>query len=625
MDILKKFLSSFLICTYLSVFVYTPITFAADPDSSNLVCGQDINNNGYMGDEGEYASCKVATIKHSIPADQSCLVGYTMLANGACIKYEYIDASPQCPSGAYIQNGRCLTLQQLQPQAYCPSGSVPAGNGCIYYTYTTPTQYCPSGGYIQNGRCVTQGELQPTLSCQRGPARTTNALGKCDTVMPTPCYMLQTGTFISLPGLQLINTGSGGQGACRIIYNPDYLCSQGSLQGDKCVISNDYGPVSLTCPAGTILENGQCKESHSTNMNYLCPVGTMNNGMCDVVQDVGPVQAVCPSGYVIENGQCKKSTPSPVQYSCKTGTLNGTECLWNTSEDYCPIGVSQSCLNNNGGTSCSSNKCIDVNQYPPVDDGNVTGATLVDDGKKSDDGVCLDQIYIFNGRASDCKLPGVSTAFKNCCKSEGKVYSDDAGPAMTVLQSASYVKNIYGAATEAYTYYTVAMQATADTAVASSMAADAFVNTLMASFNPAMIAVAIAIHFVMEYLMKACDQMSMETAMEASSGMCHEVGTYCKKRIPLLGCVQQATSYCCFNSLLARIIQEQGRPQLTTFNGWGAPESPQCRGFTPEEFQQIDFAKIDLNEYVQEMVTAATAEIQQNVTNITQSFYDKTN
>lgn len=623
MNILKRLLSSLLICTYLSVFVYTPITLAANPDSPNFVCGQDINNNGYIGDEGEYASCKVATIKNSAPADQSCLVGYTMQANGTCLKYEYVNTSPQCPSGSYIQNGRCLTLEKLQPQAYCPSGSVPAGNGCIYYTYTSPSQSCPSGGYVQNGRCVTQGELQPTQSCARGPGQYNAAAGYCLAIMPSDCSALARDPGLnSLPGFRVANAPSFN---CRVMYDPDYLCSQGSLQGNKCVIANDFGPVSLTCPGGSVLENGQCKASTQTNMNYLCPVGTMNNGMCEVIKDAGAVQAVCPANYVIENGQCKKTTPSPVQYSCKTGTLNGTQCLWNTSENYCPIGASESCLNNNGGSSCSTNKCIDITQNPPVDDGNIDGTTLVDDGKKSDEGICLDQVYIFNGRASDCKLAGVSTAFKNCCKSEGKVYSDDVGPSTTVLQAASYVKDIYGAAAEAYTYYTVAMQATADVAVASSMAADAFVNALMATVNPATIAIAIAIHFAMEYLMKACDQMSMETAMEAGSGMCHEVGTYCKKKIPLLGCVQKATSYCCFNSMLGRIIQEQGRPQLTSFNGWGKPESPQCRGFTPEEFQQLDFAKINLDEYVQEMVTKATSEIQQNVTSITQSFYDKTN
>ena len=129
----------------------------------------------------------------------------------------------------------------------------------------------------------------------------------------------------------------------------------------------------------------------------------------------------------------------------------------------------------------------------------------------------------------------------------------------------------------------------------------------------------------MEYLMKACDQTSMETAMAAGSGYCHEVGKYCKKKIPLLGCVQKATSYCCFNSKLARIIHEQGRPQLKNFDGWGKAGSPQCRGFTPDEFQALDFSKIDMTEYVEDMVKKATDEIQTDVNQTIKDFYDKTN
>jgi len=64
--------------------------------------------------------------------------------------------------------------------------------------------------------------------------------------------------------------------------------------------------------------------------------------------------------------------------------------------------------------------------------------------------------------------------------------------------------------------------------------------------------------------------------------------------------VQKAKVYCCFNSKLARILHEKGRPQLDTFVSsgmWGSKDNPYCRGFTPDEFQALDFGKIDLSEY----------------------------
>lgn len=531
MQLIKNIISYALIAAHLIMLIGIMPAKADDPVAPNWVCAQDLNNNGYVGDEGEYSSCKTTTINNSTDAIASC-----------------------------------------------PTGYVQVGNGCQAYTWTSPTQYCPTGFYVQNGRCVIQQQLQPTLSC---PAR------------------------FGLEG-----------GECR-----------GPLFADAGGCSSNVAP-GWTVTGCNIIREGAGRPVFwipTVAAKYLCSSGTLTNGQCVVNEDAGPVQLTCPTGTVLENGQCKKTTDSGFNYSCTQGTLSGTQCIWSTTENYCPIGVSQSCLDGKGGASCSPNKCINITENPPVDEGNIDGSMLIDDGKRNDEGVCMDQLFIFSGRAQDCKLAGISTAFKNCCKNEGKVFTDSAGALGTISTAASTISKVYDAAQEAYTYYTVAMQATGDAAVASSMAAQGFGNSLVVAFDPTSLAVSVAIYFAMEYLMKACDQQSMETAMAAGSGYCHEVGTYCKKKIPLLGCVQKATSYCCFNSKLARIIHEQGRPQLNGFDGWGNAGSPSCRGFTPDEFSAIDFGKIDLSEYVEDMVKKATSEIQQNVNQITQDFYDKTN
>ncbi|EHK7649075.1 conjugal transfer protein TraN [Escherichia coli] len=621
MELIKKLISTALIISQLVMLIGVMPVRAENPVAPNFVCGQDLNNNGYLGDEGEYQSCRTATLNHSTNASPYCLTGYTLQANGMCIKYEYAPLGSQCPSGYFIQNGQCMKEEYLQAQAYCPSGYIVVGNGCQRVTYTNPTQSCPAGSVIQNGRCVTQSQTTPTQSCPKG----TN-LGPYGATMA--CGWVNSNFIPPAPkGYTVIGCQGVGQipGTQVCFVNPDYICNQGALVNGMCLVSNDTGAVKLTCPTGSQLINGQCVKTESTNLNYLCQTGTLVNNQCKVVTNGGPVQAVCNPGYIVQNGQCVKSTQTVPQYSCSQGSLSGTKCVWNTTENYCPIGVNQSCLSNNGGASCSPNKCIDIGVNKPVDEGNVDGSMLVDDGKKSADGVCMDQLFIFSGRGQDCKLAGIDTAYKNCCKSEGKVFTDGVGALGNISTAASTISKVYGAAQEAYTYYTVAMQATGDAAVASSMAAQGFGNAMVVAFDPTSLAISVAIYFAMQYLMKACDQTSMETAMQAGSGYCHEVGTYCKKKIPLLGCVQKATSYCCFNSKLARIIHEQGRPQLKNFNGWGDAGSPQCRGFSPDEFQALDFSKIDLSEYVEDMVKKATDEIQSNVNQITQDFYDKTN
>lgn len=630
MEILKRVLSLILVMTQLVMMIGVLPARAADPASPNFVCGQDLNNNGYLGDAGEYQNCLVSTLKHSVPANPSCLAGYTMQANGACMKYEYAPMGSQCQAGYFIQNGRCVKEEFLQAQAYCPGGYVRVGDGCQAYSYTAPTQTCPAGSFIQDGQCVSQQQLQPTLSCPVVNGTEWERVGTDGCRMPGAMPVSGQGRCFNVPaGWELADCELFRQGPTtmfRTIVHAKYLCTTGSLVNGSCVVNNNAGAVQLTCPTGTVIENGQCKQTSITNLNYLCSMGSLVNGtQCHVVSDAGPVQAVCNAGYIIQNGQCVKSSTSATQYSCTNGTLAGTACVWNTSENYCPIGADQSCLNNNGGASCSPNKCIDITANKPVDEGNIDGTMLVDDGKKNDEGVCMDQLFIFGGRAQDCKLAGIDTAFQNCCKSQGKVFTDSVGALGSLSTAASTVSKLYGAAQEAYTYYTVAMQATGDVAVASSMAAQGFADAMVVAFNPATFAISVGMYFAMDYLMKACDQTSMETAMAAGSGFCHEVGTYCKKKIPLLGCVQKATSYCCFNSKLARIIHEQGRPQLTNFNGWGDAGSPQCRGFSPDEFQAVDFSKIDLSEYVEDMVKKATNEIQSDVNQITKDFYEKTN
>jgi conjugal transfer mating pair stabilization protein TraN len=130
-------------------------------------------------------------------------------------------------------------------------------------------------------------------------------------------------------------------------------------------------------------------------------------------------------------------------------------------------------------------------------------------------------------------------------------------------------------------------------------------NTFIAAtINPYTIAAGIAIKLAVDtFLSGSCDQQDLETGMLESSGRCHYVGEWCEKKWPLVGCVQKAKGYCCFNSKLARIIHEKGRPQLKAFQpagAWGTekPAGPNCRGFTSAEFQMLDFSKIDLSEYL---------------------------
>ena len=101
------------------------------------------------------------------------------------------------------------------------------------------------------------------------------------------------------------------------------------------------------------------------------------------------------------------------------------------------------------------------------------------------------------------------------------------------------------------------------------------------------------------------------------------VGSYCSQKF-LGACVKKTETYCCFLSLLARIIHEQGRPQLP--RGWGDPEKPDCAGLTVTQLQSLDFAKMDLSEFYAEIkATLPDAAALQNKagTTVSNCYYGK--
>ncbi|MDO7841738.1 conjugal transfer protein TraN [Sphingomonas immobilis] len=281
-------------------------------------------------------------------------------------------------------------------------------------------------------------------------------------------------------------------------------------------------------------------------------------------------------------------------------------CIADETGTYgCPIGPQYACMTPIGGGNpqCSSNACADpaitpFQETPPIND---PGAPA--DGAVDAEGNCTANIEIFGGRGMRCRPPGIANTLSNCCKNKDRIIKDGMGSKFSSLSlKIQVIKGVFRGVSAAFQ----AFRAGATAGEAASAGFNAIIGV-----DPTSIAINLAINFLIEVLLQGCDQEDMETGMLRSSGMCHEVGAYCT--VSFLGlCLQPARGNCCFNTKLGRIIQEQGRPQLKSFNGigWGTPEHPVCRGFTPEEFQALDFSKIDLSEYYAEIEARAQTTIQ---------------
>lgn len=109
----------------------------------------------------------------------------------------------------------------------------------------------------------------------------------------------------------------------------------------------------------------------------------------------------------------------------------------------------------------------------------------------------------------------------------------------------------------------------------------------------------------------ACDEQDFNTATKTNGKLCYNTGTWCEKKdCGLFGCtcVKYRTGKCCFNSKLSRIINEQGRAQLGL-------NMRDCGGFSTTQIQQLDWSKIDLSEFIADMLAQAQASTAAIMTN----------
>ena len=115
-----------------------------------------------------------------------------------------------------------------------------------------------------------------------------------------------------------------------------------------------------------------------------------------------------------------------------------------------------------------------------------------------------------------------------------------------------------------------------------------------------------------------CSRAELLLHERDAQGLCAYVGSYCSDSV--LGvCLTRKKVYCCFESRLSRILQEQGRAQLP--KPWAKPKAEQCLGFTIDEFARLDLSRMDFSEIYAEFTQGArlpdeltaAAELQQKI------------
>lgn len=100
-----------------------------------------------------------------------------------------------------------------------------------------------------------------------------------------------------------------------------------------------------------------------------------------------------------------------------------------------------------------------------------------------------------------------------------------------------------------------------------------------------------------------CDEDAKTLAKLREEGKCIYVGTHCAEEINVgftKFCLRKKSVFCCFGTKFAKLLQEQGKPQLGM--NFGDSEHPSCGGFTPEQLSRIDFSRLDLTEITNDIM-----------------------
>lgn len=407
-----------------------------------------------------------------------------------------------------------------------------------------------------------------------------------------------------------------------------YLSPVPTLQATDFVCSQDLDGN------GDVLGSGEHASCSIINSLLFCGVGaqdcvleqTLKQYECSEDGERYSAQNTCNDNCNSKDIDHGAISASQMPASCNVVEVSNANPNLNPNPNanyICPT-LGSACVDIAGRQKCSVNPCVNLDLLDNSD--TITAPELepatADNGNRDENGVCTDRVLLFDGKSMRCRYKGWFGLADNCCHSSGQVLSDSTGSYLTNMTTSIALSASWQVLSAGYSAFTaeLAIANSAGVEFAATQAQWAAQGALESfAIDPATLAISIAIKAFTA--MMGCERVEQEATIYKGSGYCHQVGSFCSKKIPLLGCVEKSKGMCCFNSKLARIIQQQGREQLAI--DWGDPKSPSCGGFSPEQFQALDFNRIDMSEYYGDIKSRGESLIQEGITEHVEGYYNK--
>ena len=595
-------------------------------------------------------SCSAASIS---TADQSCNpVPSANLSNCSITSSTCTKTNPNGTCAAYSNNETCTVKVKTDICGSVPTGCSVTGTSCVQ---TDPvTRMCAT--YQNNYSCQNVFNAPtPINNCTMEPSSCQKVGQTCvlsDTypmVYTDPAYgPLEATSAGNVPALGInVSTASltanPNMGAC-ITYSDNYSCSAPSTtQSCNPVPQSNLGgctTTSTTCTATN--SNGVCTSYTQQKSCGVASSYTSRTGIT-TTNTQGSTCNNIPSNCVLQTQNCLDTPPGPIT-SCQT-VENVYSCPGTTSP---PV------------STCTNSICVGQNCYGKTDAANTSlapAATALEMARQLGSNFNQSSMTLFYGEYHDCSVT-LGGLFGNCC-----TVKSSPQPAGSDLQAMVSIGTQYGlnslAASEGSPYVFNTLMSSSSFAsdalagmgasgvtsasfagmtttvgpggLAFSVSAASLANFIGVIGNMALsfgaitpaqnlavqigtdyaayaagamtgvgLAIAVAMT-VMQYL-STCSNQENQLAVLRGKNICHQVGSWCSEQVPLIGlCLQTKTSFCCFNSKLALLVNEQGRPQIG--KSWGAAQSPDCSGFTVAQIGSLNFSAMNLSAAFSDMMS----------------------
>lgn len=532
---------------------------------------------------------------------------YAAGSHGGCIGWQEVDlpssiaAAPQLATNLSPHwSGACWSPFAV---VLMPGSGCTAGNCRYQFQFGAPVYSCPTGAVLGNTLFGLWGGGEP----QAGPSDQCYALVPIDPDLGCP----PGSERVSGDGLTFCATSAGAatlSGASG--WTMAMAFQQPTMNPVETDTWDDRGASLVSGGRCTAVSPERCVDGPSTKIIDGRPVTRAcwsyeRTVTCTGTAGQSDCAPLAAQGCTPGSSTCRQTNPATGvceifedTYSCPTAAHAAT------SGSGCPSNV-----------FCFQGSCFDINRPADADFGR--SMSMLEAARQS--GVYLDTslMQVFKGEANRCR----DRLLKNCC------YSDGAGSGMTnqslfgagsrlvydVLMNSDNQQFIYqgmsallvgGGFSGSFTAYGVTVAVNGAAIPAGSVAVYSS-PTMVVAFDPWSLVIAVIIYIILS--MMSCNEEEGKLAMKEGAKLCHSVGSWCSDCIRAHGvicttCIEHTTSKCCFNSLLARLVNEQGRTQIG--KGWGDAKNPDCSGFTVAQLQSLDFAAMDLSEFYASLVPA---------------------